>query len=161
VSIAVTIRKATRDDALAVFRIRNAAVRNQCSGYYSEAELKKWTDGDLSDWFADAVEKNGYVAVLDGIIVATGMINIESGKIDALFVEPTHMSTGLGKQMLSHLEHVAVQVGLTELRLDSTLNAAPFYRVHGFVGDSVSTYESPRGISLACVPMAKVLGWGA
>ena len=157
-SIPVTIRKATRDDALVVFRIRNAAVRSQCPGFYSEDELRKWTDGELADWFTEAVEKYCYVAVLDNFIVATGMVNLESGNIDALFVEPTHISTGLGKLMLSHLESLASAVGLTTLQLDSTLNAAPFYRARGFSGDNVATYESPRGISLACVPMAKALG---
>ena len=161
VNMPVTIRKATRDDSVAVLRIRNAAVLNQCPGYYSEAELKKWTDGELADWFADAVESHCYLAILDGAIVATGMLNLQSSKIDALFVEPTNMGRGLGKQMLLHLESLAADAGLTELQLDSTLNAAPFYRQHGFVGDSIAKYESPRGISLACVPMAKVISGGA
>jgi GNAT superfamily N-acetyltransferase len=157
----MAIRKATRDDALAVLGIRNAAVNSQCVGHYSDDDLKIWTDGELTETFAEAVEKYGYVAISEGLIVATGMVNLESGKIDALFVEPTHMSAGLGKQMLSHLENLAAEAGLTELKLDSTLNAAPFYRAHGFVGDCVAKYESPRGISLACVPMAKVLVSGA
>ena len=157
-SIFVTFRKATRDDAPAVFRIRNAAVLSQCPGHYSEAELGQWTAGELADWFTDAVEKHCHVAILDGVIVATGMVNIDSSKIDALFVEPAHMSTGLGRRMLLHLEGLAADAGLTELQLDSTLNAAPFYRRHGFVGDSIATYESPRGIRLACVPMARKLG---
>jgi N-acetylglutamate synthase-like GNAT family acetyltransferase len=93
--------------------------------------------------------------------VATGMINLESGKIDALFVEPTHMNTGLGKHVLLYLEKLAIEAGLAQLHLSSTLNAALFYRTQGFVGDSIATYESPRGLSLACVPMVKTLGNGA
>lgn len=160
-SVFVTIRKATRDDAPAVFRIRNAAVLIQCAGHYSEEELKRWTDGELAEWFADAVEKHCHVAIRDGVIVATGMVDLESGSIDALFVEPAHMGTGLGKEMLLHLENLAADAGLAALKLDSSLNAAEFYRRHGFVGDRLSRYESPRGISLACVPMAKTLRRGA
>jgi GNAT superfamily N-acetyltransferase len=161
VNIAVEIRKASRDDALAVLHVRNAAVLSQCQGYYSADELRKWTDGELAEWFTEAVEKHGYIAVLDGVIVATGMVDLECGKIDALFVEPTYVSSGLGKQMLLFLESLATAAGLTTLQLSSTLNAAPFYRAHGFVGEHVATYESPRGISLACIPMAKALGSGA
>jgi GNAT superfamily N-acetyltransferase len=157
-SRAMTIRKATRDDAPSAYAIRNAAVLGQCRGFYPDDVLRQWTGAELADWFVDAVERCCHVAVVDNVIVATGMVDLEAGRIDALFVDPAHMGSGLGKRMLLHLERCAADAGLTALQLDSTLNAAPFYRRHGFVGDTVSTYESPRGISLACVPMAKVLG---
>jgi N-acetylglutamate synthase-like GNAT family acetyltransferase len=161
VGITAVIRKAKRNDAQDVLHIRNAAIRSRCADFYSVEQLSKWTKGDLTEQFAEAVENYCYVAISGELVVATGMINLESGKIDALFVEPTHMSTGLGKEMLFHLEKLAHEVGLTQLSLNSTLNAAPFYRAHGFVGDSIATYESPRGVSLACVPMVKALSSGA
>ena len=161
VDTTVVIRKATRDDAQAVLHLRSAAIRSRCAGYYPDDQLSKWTSGELTEQFTEAIETYCYVAISRELIVATGMINLESGQIDALFVEPTHMSTGLGKKMLSHLEELAHGVGLTQVHLDSTLNAAPFYRAHGYSGDSVATYESPTGISLACVPMVKALGSGA
>jgi GNAT superfamily N-acetyltransferase len=89
--------------------------------------------------------------------VGTGMVNLESGKVDAIFVDPAHMGAGVGKKIMSHLESLARQHGLTELHLESTLNAAPFYRSCGFRGEQVAVYNSPRGISLACIPMDKRL----
>jgi len=157
VSTSAVIRKATRHDAEAVLQIRKAAIRHQCAGHYSKDVLDRWTDGELTDQFAGAVEEHCHVATVDGLVVASGMLNLASGKIDALFVAPTHMRSGLGKAMLMHLESLANASGLAHLTLDSTLNAAAFYRAHGFSGDIVSTYESPRGISLACIPMIKVL----
>lgn len=157
VSTSPLIRKAVRHDAEAVLQVRRAAIRHQCAGHYPKDVLDKWTDGELTDQFAEAVEGHGHVATVDGRVVATGMLDLESGKIDALFVSPTHMRRGVGKAMLRHLECLASASGLARVSLDSTLNAAPFYRAHGFSGDSVATYASPRGISLACVPMVKVL----
>jgi len=64
---------------------------------------------------------------------------------------------GAAKKMIQFLEHLAKEQGLRLLTLESTLNAAPFYRACGFVGDEVSTYHSPKGIRLDCVPMEKLL----
>ena len=108
--------------------------------------------------FMKVVGDSFHVATSDGHVAGTGMINLESGKVDAIFVHPSHMRTGIGRQVLLHLEKLALDAGLVQLSLDSTLNAAPFYRKHGFVGDSVAKYESPRGISLDCIPMFKSLG---
>ena len=49
----------------------------------------------------------------------------------------------------------AREAGLAEVMLHATLNAAPFYRTCGFVGETVCVYTSPRGIRLDCVPMRK------
>ncbi len=64
---------------------------------------------------------------------------------------------GIKKQMVSFLEDIARDAGLTKLTLDSTLNAAEFYRRYAFAGDALGTYESPRGITLDRIRMARVL----
>lgn len=153
----MVIRKAHKDDAQEIRRIRNAAIASQCVGNYSPEELEIWTGGEMTEQFIEAVEDGFYVAILDGRVVGTGMIDLESGKVDAIFVHPSHMRTGIGRQVLLHLEKLALGTDLIQLSLDSTLNAAPFYRAHGFVGDSIAKYESPRGISLDCIPMIKRL----
>ena len=58
---------------------------------------------------------------------------------------------------MAYIESLAIQHGLRKLTLDSTLNAAAFYRSCGFVGDSIGVYNSPRGIALDCIPMEKEL----
>ncbi|WP_205417355.1 GNAT family N-acetyltransferase [Trinickia diaoshuihuensis] len=72
-------------------------------------------------------------------------------------VRPSHMGRGIGREMLKYLEALASENGLVALRLDATPNAAPFYREHGWKGDSISTYRSPRGLELAYIPMTKRL----
>lgn len=67
------------------------------------------------------------------------------------------MRTGIGRQIMLYLEKLALDAGLTQLSLESTLNAVKFYRAQGFVGDSVAKYVSPRGFSLDCIPMTKNL----
>ena len=156
-STVIAIRKAHKDDAQEIWGIRNAAINSQCKDHYSPEELEIWTNGETTEQFVEAVEDSFYVATLDGHVVGTGMINLESGKVDAIFIHPSHMRAGIGRQVLLHLEKLAFDAGLAQLCLDSTLNAAPFYRECGFVGDSVAQYKSPRGISLDCIPMSKKL----
>ncbi len=157
VNSVMVIRKAYKVDVQEIWNIRSAAINSQCTGHYSPAELEIWTNGEVTEQFIEVVEDNFYVATLDGHIVGTGMFNIESGRVDAVFVHPARMRSGIGSQVLLHLEKLALVAGLNQLSLDSTLNAVRFYRAHGFVGDSVAKYESPRGISLDCIPMIKKL----
>jgi GNAT superfamily N-acetyltransferase len=153
----LVIRKAEREDAIAAWDIRNAAILDQCTGHYPEDQLAAWTAGEITDEFIQSVARSWYVAILNESLVGTGMLDNATGQVDAVFVRPDRMGRGVGSAMMAHLESQAMGSRLTRLTLDSTLNAAPFYRKCGFVGDQRSVYESPRGISLACVPMTKQL----
>jgi GNAT superfamily N-acetyltransferase len=151
------IRKACADDAAAAWEIRNAAILSQCKGHYPSELLAIWTDGAITEEFIQFVVEHLYVATVNDVVVGTGMIDRNTGKLDAIFTRPDMMRRGIGRQMVSFLEDIARDAGLTELTLDSTLNAAEFYRSCGFVGEAIGTYRSPRGITLDCIPMRKML----
>ncbi len=153
----MVIRKADRGDAQRIWDIRVAAIRAQCRGFYSEEILEAWTKGDMADQFVAWVESSFYVATDGDAIVGTGAIDIESGQIDAVFVRPEYMGNGVARRMMAHLEGLALSTELKAVSLDSTLNAAPFYRKCGFIGDAIGVYESPRGFTLDCIPMTKII----
>ncbi len=151
------IRKAARADAADAWRIRREAILHQCSRHYPRADLESWTSGDLSAEFSRIVAEHFHVAVVDGQIVGTGLIDLDTGKVDAIFVSPSFMGRGIGRAMMLHLESLALGAGLRRLHLEATLNAAPFYRAIGFQGDDITIYHSPKGTKLPCVPMEKAL----
>ncbi|MGD0515895.1 MAG: GNAT family N-acetyltransferase [Thermoguttaceae bacterium] len=151
------IRKACSDDAAAAWEIRNAAILSQCKGHYPPESLAIWTNGAITERFIQFVVEQIYVATVNDAVVGTGMIDRNTGRLDAIFVRPDMMRHGIGKQMVSFLEDIGRAAGLTKLTLDSTLNAAEFYRSCGFVGEVIGIYQSPRGITLDCIPMTKVL----
>ena len=153
----LAIRKADRGDAQRIWDIRVAAIRAQCRGFYGEEVLEAWTKGDLSDQFVAWVESSFYVAIDGDAIVGTGAIDIESGQIDAVFIRPEYMGHGIARTMMAHLEGLAVSTELKVVSLSSTLNAAPFYRKCGFIGETIGIYESPRGFTLDCILMTKIL----
>jgi GNAT superfamily N-acetyltransferase len=109
----------------------------------------------MSETFSSRVASKFHVAVVDEQVVGTGMIDLTTGKIDAVFVDPRYVRQGIGGALMRHLESLAIRAELLDLHLDATLNAVPFYRSMGFVGDGMAIYESSLGVSLTCVPMTK------
>jgi GNAT superfamily N-acetyltransferase len=151
----ITIRKAVAGDAQAVFDVRVEAIRTQCRGFYSDAALSSWTSGSVSERFIKNVDQCMHLAVVDGEIAGTGMIDLESGQIDAIFVHPRYTKRGIGRAMVFYLESLAGAAGIDQLNLESTTNAASFYRSLGFAGDEKSVHVSSKGIELECIPMTK------
>ncbi|PMS17289.1 GNAT family N-acetyltransferase [Trinickia dabaoshanensis] len=154
----IAIRKATRSDAHDAWYIRRDALLDKCASDYPGTVLAAWTDGAPGEKWTNLVERGFYVATENVAVVATGMLTVATGQIDAIFVRPSHMGLGVGRRMMDFLENLARQHGVTTMRLDATLNAAPFYRRCGWAGETIGTYRSPRGIELACVPMTKTVG---
>jgi N-acetylglutamate synthase-like GNAT family acetyltransferase len=148
------IRRASHSDSQTAFDIRLLAIRHQCIGAYSETQLLAWTAG-AADGYYTLMEKHFYLGCMDGEPVATGMLDLENREIGAIFVHPGFMQQGIGGKILKHLECLARELGLKEVKLDATLNAADFYRRCGFVGEEPAIYHSPSGLQLACIPMVK------
>ena len=149
------IRRASHSDSQTAFDIRLLAIRHQCIGAYRETQLLAWTAGAADDGYYTLMEKHFYLGCMDGEPVATGMLDLENREIGAIFVHPGFMQQGIGGRILKHLECLARELGLKEVKLDATLNAADFYRRCGFVGEEPAIYHSPSGLQLACIPMVK------
>ncbi|WP_137220940.1 GNAT family N-acetyltransferase [Shewanella sp. MEBiC00475] len=153
----IIIRKALESDVQAIYTLRNRAIIEKCSGFYNSQQLALWTQGDISAVLINDIVDSFYVSLLNGKVIGCGKVNLETGMIDAIFVDPDYFGQGAAKLMLAFLERLALENDLELLTLESTLNAAGFYHACGFVGDEVSTYHSPRGISLDCIAMQKFL----
>ncbi|TFH79089.1 MULTISPECIES: GNAT family N-acetyltransferase [Pseudomonas] len=151
------IKRATPEDAWIAFEIRRLAIRHQCIGAYGEQQMLDWTKGSAQDGYDTLMQKHFYLGYVESEPVATGMLDLEHREIGAIFIHPDFMQRGLGKRMLSFLEALARDLGVAEVYLDATLNAADFYRRCGYVGEGSAVYQSPSGLQLACVPMVKKL----
>ncbi|ABI37813.1 GCN5-related N-acetyltransferase [Shewanella sp. MR-4] len=160
------IRKATPLDANTCWDIRNAAINKGCAGFYSQDDLRCWTQGELTESFTRMVGAHFYVAEIfddatqEGTLVGTIMLDEPYAQVEALFVSPNAMGLGVGKSLLQFIESKAFNLGIAQLRLESTLNAVGFYRHCGFGGEGLeedAVYCSPRGIALDCRVMYKNL----
>ncbi|MEO4015150.1 GNAT family N-acetyltransferase [Pseudomonas rossensis] len=151
------IKRARHGDCRTAFDIRLQAIRYQCIGAYTPQQLDVWTSGAAEDGYCGLMEKHFYLGCIQGEPVATGMLDLERREIGAILVLPGFMQRGIGKRILDYLECLARDLGLVEVKLDATLNAAQFYRRCGFVGEQTAIYQSPSGLQLACIPMVKRL----
>lgn len=162
------IRKATQLDAKACWDIRNAAINKGCAGFYDADDLIIWTEGELTEQFSRIVDAHFYVAEQSSNkpplkrVIGMVMLDEPYAQVEALFVSPDAMGLGVGKSLLQFIETKAFNLGIAQLRLESTLNAVGFYRHCGFGGEGLeedSIYCSPRGIALECMVMYKNLKW--
>ena len=155
--LVIMIRKAQASDAPAIWSIRKAAIYKGCAGFYSDDTLKTWAEAPPTEKFQRKLERDCYLAMIDGRIAGFGMLDLDSGHVGAMFVDPSHMGQGVGKMILGYLEDLARASDLKQLHLDASLNAVPAYRACGFTGEQSAKYQSPTGVILDCVKMQKPL----
>lgn len=138
-----TFRQASVDDIPAMSRIRLSVLENRL---HDPARI-------TPQMYADFLEKDGrgWVALVDGDVVAFSYANRIDGSIWALFVDPRFEGQGLGKQLLSLATDWLFSLGFRRVTLSTgTLTrAAQFYTRLGWrlasssAGDSAFVLGSP------------------
>ncbi len=152
------LRQASPKDAPGIWNVRVSAIRAINEPRYPQEDLIKWAPKDMPEGFIKAVENNEWYVVTDNdLIIATGYVDIDKKRLEALFVLPQYQGQGVGKLMIRHLHAIAQTHGLSELYLDATLNAEGFYSKHGYVKIKDSVHISPLGVSFPSVVMKNTL----
>jgi GNAT superfamily N-acetyltransferase len=130
----VTLREARRGDEKDLWRVHVQALHATVSPEDIQANIAEFCPEPMADVSAlkDSIVT---VAELEGQIVGFAALNVETGWIFFMFVAPPFMRQGIGKRLLTHLEGVAVDRGIQELTLSSSVYAHAFYRACGYVGD--------------------------
>jgi putative acetyltransferase len=72
------------------------------------------------------------VAEVGGKIAGFGVIVGVNNELRAVYVAASFSGRGVGSAVLRELERIAKEQGCRELRMDSSLTAAPFYTHHGY-----------------------------
>ncbi len=154
---AIRFERVTEVDGSAFYALRRTTIHAGCTAHYASSQLEAWTNPLSDGGLQKPLPEHFYFAKIGNQTVARGMLDIATGRIDAMFVLPGYFRRGIGQAMMRHLESIAREHALKHLMLDATLNAVTVYRSQGFQGETAGTYHSPRGISLECVPMMKSL----
>lgn len=139
----LTFRMASVHDIPAMSRIRLSVRENRL---HDPARI-------TPQMYADFLEKDGrgWVALVDGDIVAFSYANRIDGSIWALFVDPCFEGQGLGRQLLSLATDWLFSLGFTQVTLSTGTHtrAAQFYIRLGWrlatssASDSVLLLGSP------------------
>lgn len=159
------VRTATHDDLESVAGLHERAVR-AVDRAYTPRQLDAWDHPrDPDDYPVDDGRKRLVVAERDGWVVGYGQLDLDAGELQAVYVDPEHADTGVGSALVAHLEGVATGRDYRRVELLASKNAVGFYRSAGYEPTGTESVESPNGVELGCVRMAKRLNsdrteWG-
>jgi GNAT superfamily N-acetyltransferase len=127
----VTIRLATTDDAAAVSSLILRALHEVNIKDYGPTliaeQSKNWTvDGVV----AKMQDRATFVAIFDNDIVGTAGFDGQQAR--TVFVRPDRHKLGVGSLLMRAVEALAIERGLDQLSLLSSITAQGFYRRLGY-----------------------------
>ena len=150
------IRRAQPEDCHSIANVHGAAVKGINTTLYTPEEIQAWAVPRKPESYAEAIRSKEFVVAEDGsAIVGFGVLNQETAEVEAVYVIPGAGRRGIGREILQQLEEKASALGLKALRLNASLNAAPFYEKAGYVAQERSKYRLLTGVEIACIPMVK------
>lgn len=153
----IILRKAKQEDKQSIWHVHIRAIEEVCKSHYSKEEIQAWTEVLKPARYEESIRKGPFYVAEEGeSIIAFGNLNRESGEIEALYVDPGYVGRGVGTKILKTLENVALESGLTLLRLTSSLNAVRFYQMAGYKPQKQKRWLLPFEM-LLCVSMMKEL----
>lgn len=154
-------RPATEADLADLWALRTRAVRASCASHYAPEVIDTWCASPAPVSLPGLVAAGGaLVAQEDGKMLGYAILDLESGEVDAVFVDPDQQGRGIALQLMAALEAMAVARGLARLFLSASLNAVPFYQRAGFIPLREELYPHRSGIDLRSVFMEKLLACG-
>lgn len=154
----VVIRKAREDDEKAVRKIHKAAIEAGSKAYYRPEQIRVWATsrGDLP--FGEILKQTVFLVLeLEGKVVAFCSMDLRKSAIVALFVSPLYKGRGFGTRLLNEQEKIGRENGLTQLSIDSSLNAVYFYQKRGYRRGADIIHTEPDGTQIECIRMSKGL----
>lgn len=159
------LRRGRPDDALAILEAQRSAIRGTAASAYSPAIIDEWAPAVIAPQRVEAfvrwIERGEelIVVAMDATerVIGFGSIVPSNAELRAVYVAAEHGRQGVGRAILGRLEELAREVGMTELRMDASINAVPFYEASGFVSLERGEHPMPSGGRMACVRMRKAI----
>jgi GNAT superfamily N-acetyltransferase len=153
------IRRAIDTDAAAIRSLHQAAIREVCARDYPAAVIAAWADGSSEARFLQRIREQSFWVIVEAQgLLAFGGMDIGKHTIEGLFVAPSALGRGLAARMLAHLERIAIEAGIGQLRLESSLTARGFYEKYGYcAGVGEASLVLASGVEVSGVPMSKWL----
>lgn len=152
------VRAASEGDAEAIHRVHSESIRELCSARYAPREIAAWVAVRSPTSYRVALASRAlYVAEREGEIVGFGQLDPEKSEIEACYVAPAAIGSGVGAALLAAMEADAVRRGHAVVRLNSTLNAEGFYVRRGYRRLGKATHRVSGKVDLACMRMEKSL----
>jgi ribosomal protein S18 acetylase RimI-like enzyme len=168
VTVMVTVRLATAEDADAIGRVHAETWRAAYSGVLPEAAFdveerrRTWRQ-----WLAQEPQPRAatFVAELDGDVVGFAGVGASReeegvGELYTIYVDPARWGTGAGRVLIAHAEGSLAASGFAEAMLwvlEGNDRAERFYRAAGWSRDGGRKVEQFQGAEIVEVRYRKPL----
>jgi putative acetyltransferase len=151
------IRPASVDDAEAAARLAAESVRILAAGSYDQRQIDVWSASLTAGALENRMREMPFVvAEADGRICGFAAVNLSSQEVEYVYVHPEFAGRGLGAALLAAAEDLACRHGHRQVFLVSSLNAAEFYRRHGYE-EQQRLCRCREGVDIPCLRMIKTL----
>jgi predicted N-acetyltransferase YhbS len=127
----VRIRLATPSDAPRLHELHTASVRRLCAPHYAPEIIDGWLANRRPAGYLPPIER-GDLFVAEHAASIVGFGEAVPGVIVACYVDPTVVRRGVGSVIMRHALEIAERGPDGRIRVEATLNAAPFYGRFGF-----------------------------
>jgi len=152
----ITVRRATANDCAGIFASHVAALRELSAGDYSDTQLLAWSSRLTPEGYLPAIESNLFlVAEHHSQVIGFAEFAVASGEVIAIYVHPQYSRQGVGTMLFHAVERYALEAGIPELYLSSSLTAVPFYERFGFLAGQPTSHRLGDGTEIPCVPMRR------
>lgn len=129
----IELRRVVEDDAVAAFAIARRAIAATAGGHYTEAQAAAWEHGPTEDRLRAAIAGTEVVgAQVAGRLEGFANLVVPDGLLDLLYVAPEAQGQGVGGALVAEIERRARAHGLSEVRADASLLAAPMLAALGW-----------------------------
>ena len=151
-------RQALVADVPVLWDLRTRAIRASCASHYAPDIIATWCAAPPPDKMGPLLAAGGgLLEEENGQVLGFAILNLDSGELDAAFVDPAQQGRGVARRLLAALDALALDKGFARLFLSASLNAVPFYEAAGYVEVRREIYPHRSGLQLESVYMEKTL----
>ena len=129
--MAFAIRAATSEDAARLHQLHTTSVRRICAPHYAPEVIDGWLANRVPEGYLPPIERGDIFVVEDGGRIV-GFGEATPGVVVACYVDPAMVRRGVGSAIMEHALVIARRGHDGPIRVEATLNAAPFYARFGF-----------------------------
>lgn len=136
----VTIRLAQPNEIEKIIDLQSLSLFNLDYKEYNEQQLNAIIKSQKQVRLMQNDEIIYVAESSEGSIIGFGAFiqtNLNTGEIAGIYVDPTYSGKGIGTQIIKKIEDKALQKGILQLNVNSSLNSINFYYKNGYklVGD--------------------------
>lgn len=148
------IRQGRESELDRLWLLRSDAIRAGCASHYAPELVAAWAAVQQTEGFAKALAATDFrVAENNGAVAGFGFFDPATSRLQALFVAPNAVRSGVGSALVRELENAARARGCCQVDLQATLNAEIFYARLGYAVIRRTVWSHPDGFELPCVEM--------